>query len=765
MKRTAILGAIATAAIAGGNVFIVIRGYHFTTRYCDLGMPPAKYTETLSSGYPDQPNDGWRPGTSYTVYDETDIKAEAEIDRIALTEWAITSEKKGKWSKAITFWTKYRRLYHLTSGYADERLAVCRMAQHGLPATKAHRLLKGLWPVGKKVSQTSSRPQIRALARFDRLLRDTASPRKLSEEFLSEYHANPNGLFADSCLVMAARLLLCSQSLKPTPDDFRQAESELDTLRKRFPTSHLQPRALGLEARIAFLQGGFFRAVELYRRESAAGVPGNEVGSSLVECGELMHRKDLKAEGFLTQYGSFQLAQIGEGSMWLSSTLSQFKASDAKRFWRRLQSDPLLLSHYLDYRLQSTKPTRDLLSLGQTALNRNPFGSLAATSYARLAEAAYQFHRDAMARTFARRALAEAQEKETRDMANFVLASEAKRAGDLVEAIRLYRAIARSPHPTYLAGGALENLPPIYEAKHRLDIALDLYRELGFSFDVAYLLDVKMTPDQVARYASTHSRDRDVKSLRLAAGYRFMRVGRWQEAAREFRGIRRRERLKMLSFAWADHYEDWFVEPDPLVAVYDLARLDRAVKRAHGPRNRAEAKLDLAAYYYKHRDLLLYNPRLWYGERAEAIQNSWNDPHATDEDRTALYRHHWQHECLARAYELYRDVALAFPNTEMGYHAAYQAGCSEEKLSNLNDYWRWVDSRQHLIQHAVNWLSIASKSKDKALVERAAKYSSVFADEHQEPLDSESRDRHYKSTVEANFTEGSTTRFALSDKP
>jgi len=738
MKRIAFLAALAVSAIAGAHMWLVTEGVHFILSPTDFGTPPSKYAAMVNTDMESQQVNTWRPGTEYVVHSDTDYVAEAAIQQQALIEWAVSAESKGKWPKAIMLWSKYRRLYHLTGGYADEHIAVCEMGRKGLPLQDAQALFKGLWPNGP-LSTTSSDPRVLELVNYDKLIRSRGKARELSNSFLSLYRSSPNGYFAGSCLLMAANELLGSSNDHPTRQDVATAESALNTLQARFPHSRLQIKALGWRARIDYLRGNPIAALAIYRRQLALGIAGEIVGPSIVACGHQLQREDLEAEGFLDMFGSALPEKIGIGAMWFSTVLNQFTDVDAKRFWRRLEDNPSLLRLYLDYRLQFTNHTQDLLALGRRVLAHLASGPNGGEIAARLAEAAFRYKRYGLAQSLAQLALRKSNDHESADLAWFVLAGIAKRRGRLTDATVLYRKIARSPHPTYLAGGALQNLALIEESRGNLFAALDIYRELDFSFDVAYLLDAKMTPDQVAGYIRSHPSDGDLKSLRLAAGFRFMRAGRWREAAAEFGAIDRKVRQKMMLaqgyYTFDDDSEHQLT--DPLLTVYDLAHLDRAVHKAHSPSERAAALFVMGDYYYHNRNLLLYNPRLWHGFRAMAFQGSWNDDVASDTDRSALNRYNWEHECLARAYQIYSTVARAYPRTRIGYRAAYWAGTSLEKLGRMNTYWRWVEVRQRLDNRAARWMLTAAHSPERKLAIKANKYAGEFAEES-DAWDSES---------------------------
>ena len=740
MKRTAFLAILAISALAAGHEWMNLEGVHFNAQRFDLGWPPAKYADWVSTGEAPSPVDMWRPGTIYV-----DSGNEVESDKAhslllgELMSWGFAAEHNGHWAKAVQLWSRYRRLDHDEGGFSDERVQVCYHALHGLPISEVRDLLANMWPRKEEISVKENDPFAVQLTEYNHLLRCCPEPTDISDRYLKLYRSAPNGPFAADSLLESAVYELDAAHGKSSPADLHRAAESLHLFCQRFPTSRLIPRAIGWKARVAYLRGSMSEAVQLYRWQFQHGPPDDSVGPSLVLCGRALTRKDIEAEGALCTYGSLLPAQVAQGSAGLMSVLRRFSSSDARRFWSRLDHDPRLLDLYLDYRLQITGKTHDLLALAQKALDELPSRALSAQSSARLAQVSYEYHRDRLARGLAEYALNKSSSHETSDLARFVLASLEMRSNHLRQAADGYRAIYRSKHPTYLAGGALTNLAWVQERRGDLPHALDLYRELNSAYDVAYLLDVKMTADQVVAYANSHRLDHDLKALRLAAGIRLMRDSRWHEAAIQFRAIDPKVRAKLMQLPDDDPFdhEETAKLRDPLLTLYDLAHLDRAIRKAKSAEQKARAGLEMADYFYNKRDLLLYNPRLWHGNRAAVFQSSWNDLVATNADRASIYRYHWQHECLARAYLLYKAAAQSGASRQLTDHAAYWAGVCEERLANINEFWRWVDGRHHLVGHAAGWLRIASRSAKPALAQKAKKYAEVFTDESEHYSDRE----------------------------
>jgi hypothetical protein len=175
---------------------------------------------------------------------------------------------------------------------------------------------------------------------------------------------------------------------------------------------------------------------------------------------------------------------------------------------------------------------------------------------------------------------------------------------------------------------------------------------------------------------------------------------------------------------------DWFEDAsplqDPLITARDLRRLARAVSAARSDEARARSLFAEAGYYYRHRNLLLYNGSLWNGQRAIAFTFSWNSHVAAPGDERALDEHHWAHECLAQTLLLCNQVVRKYPHSATAPRAAYLGACSAERLANLNEFWRWKNDREDLIGQAAKLMVFAKRSPNAWLAARARKYAGEF---------------------------------------
>jgi hypothetical protein len=142
--------------------------------------------------------------------------------------------------------------------------------------------------------------------------------------------------------------------------------------------------------------------------------------------------------------------------------------------------------------------------------------------------------------------------------------------------------------------------------------------------------------------------------------------------------------------------------------------------------------LNEANYFYNRRNLLLYNGSLWKGERTYNFAYSWNDKAATKADNAAISNHHWAHECLAQTYLLCRKIVESAANLATRTRAAYLGACAGERLSKMNEYWRWKNTQINVLGSSIELMRIAGNSPNKWLAARATKYAGVFQEEQKE---------------------------------
>jgi outer membrane protein assembly factor BamD (BamD/ComL family) len=256
-----------------------------------------------------------------------------------------------------------------------------------------------------------------------------------------------------------------------------------------------------------------------------------------------------------------------------------------------------------------------------------------------------------------------------------------------------------------------------------LDAALEQYLALGYEADVAYFVDVLLTPEQLAAFVERRPRDTRADELLYALGVRLLRAGRYREARAAL------QKVRTTADDSPDHHDDYygderqpedpkyrmrsyFYEEDAsgadggeaadrrdsgvsaawvlrdLKTAEDLERLSLAAERAGGTEAKAEALYQLASYLYEGSNLKFYNPAAWRGMRAEMLGSLDDSRYRSPGEAEAVWRHAREHESPSRALEIYLDIVRRYPDTRAARDAFYTAILCHQRLSGFNAYWR-----------------------------------------------------------------------------
>lgn len=245
-----------------------------------------------------------------------------------------------------------------------------------------------------------------------------------------------------------------------------------------------------------------------------------------------------------------------------------------------------------------------------------------------------------------------------------------------------------------------------------LDAALDQYLVLKYDTDVAYFIDVLMTPEQLAGYIERRPDFERRDEFLYALGVRYMRASRWDEARAAFGRVQATGQVHYLynyrstSDCHAPKGFEYRCNNDPketdsgpgvtarllmrdLRTIDDLQRLEREAARAVGDEAKAEALYQLASYLFESSTLLFYNPIAWQSVRHYRVAELQrrNEFRAPGESQR-LWRDMQEHEPVARALVIYLEVARLYPRTRAARDALYTAAVCHERLSEYNEYWR-----------------------------------------------------------------------------
>lgn len=728
---------VLVGSVAMGHLLLFSRGIHFKyDDYTNFGLPPQREYGgklQLAMGLP-----GWRPGTRDLrgrYYEEDYDWRQEERNRDAADRDAGKIRKyeaSAQYAKALALCRSMARR-GIGDGFLTHKHIEILKAAGGRPVHGLAELLRAT-PYLDSSHLDSRRlkdlvdgaPEIQNFIAYERSGPwSVTDPFGAAESLVSVARQNLHAPGVEASLISSARILLQERPKPPTLGMRNLANRALSLLVTEYPHSRFRWQARSWQARLDVLQGRYPQAISAYRgiaTEAPDETTRLRAQESVALCYAKLGRPIDSAAAYLTRaYMAREkgaLDAVGD----FQRIVNRFRGVHARAFWAKLRDNPALLDQYLDYRRSFTAYTPDLLNTGRTVL---PTAHADALSL--FADYALQLNRYELARTFARTALTRPDGGNGYARATFVLATVAMHDGKRRQAERLYRRVVTRFPQSYLVPGAKENIALLAERRGDLATALDMYRYLKYQPDIAFVVDAKMTPEELASYLRQHPHIPERVVFTYTLGMRYMREERWKEAEQTFRRLTSKERRAQID---SDEDAYWrFEDPlqDPLKTLRDMQRMNAAFRRARTPEGRAEAKLAIADYYYKHRTLLFYSPQLWDGHRMAAIDYSWNSKVARHADAVALARHTYEHETYAHCLAICEDILRRYPKTRASYQAAYRGALAAQRLSNLNNYWRWQEKDQEVSMRMLHLFHVAAGAKDPKLAKDARKYSGVFA--------------------------------------
>lgn len=765
--RLAPIVVLAFAAAAQGSWETKGHSVHFSEFEPDFGEPTAPISVRWNEVY-----DG-RSGYNITEYRDLDGDRGNSLDGLraarianlrrreaAAARLARLAESKGKWAEALRHWRKARKENGPDAAIAQDRIEVFEQWTPKVPIALLKRYLgtrdrersndfARIRMLYQSIENDPRAGFLKAHAAYGVASASEPGGEELYAEVARRYPKSPR---RESALLQAARCVLAERSSSPqenfglgnpsyTPERIRKAKTWLTTLLADYPNSRLKAAALGWLGRAEYLARRNSQAVSLYRRQAAI-VAGDERFRAWQSAA---HCEPDAGKAFVLYLHMLRDADDPDQRYWSYVFLDRVRdglhAAETKEVSRALEADPNLLDPYLEFRLGMTETSKaeraQLAGLAKRVFDRFPNASVRPRLMARLAEIEYRQGRYGPALTWATRGIAGGDGSD--GLAHYMAASCRFRMGDLRGAENGYLDVIRRYPKSHLAKAAREPLALVRERRGDLAGALDLYFEMDYRSDIAYLLDARMTPEQVAAYAKRPEGRNRRNRINLAYGYRLLRVGKFEQAERAFASIPEKLRLRLAKNAspygyspFGDSYqEDLDKFFDPLATARSLGHLTRAAAKAKEGEPKARAMYALASFYRSRRHLLLYNADLWGGTRLYDFGWSWFEGAATPDDDRAAIRHHREHECLMHTYAICREIARKYPKSSMAAPALYRAATSAYTLCEFNDWWRKQGRAILKPQVAVDLMKrLAADYPDHALATNARKYARLWTAEN-----------------------------------
>jgi TolA-binding protein len=257
---------------------------------------------------------------------------------------------------------------------------------------------------------------------------------------------------------------------------------------------------------------------------------------------------------------------------------------------------------------------------------------------------------------------------------------------------------------SHLIEGARRLLAMAAEDAGDWEAALGHYIALRYYDDIAYFIDVLLTPEQLAKFIERHPKleKRDVYMYSL--GLRYLRNGQWERARAIFSSIQpaKCDITRYWSGSGEPRHAKWDYSSleattgvcsewllSDIKTANDLERLERQIEMAQGDEAKAEAMYQFASYQFEGSQLLFYNPAIWGGQRHYLLsaldrENNYRSPN----EAKILYDYMQTHENLARAIPTYQELARLYPNTRAAKDGLYTAAVAHRRLQDYFEYWR-----------------------------------------------------------------------------
>lgn len=379
----------------------------------------------------------------------------------------------------------------------------------------------------------------------------------------------------------------------------------------------------------------------------------------------------------------------------------------------RIRNEEIEKEWQKDRASTSRKELARTLEFSKRLIARYPNLAVGGAFALRAAQASEELDDNRAAVNFSQRALQSRIGGDQRAEALWTLGVAEHRLKHLDNARKSFTTLLREYPKGRLTEGARRILAMIAEDAGDIDSALEQYIALDYDIDVAYFVDILMTPEQLAGFIQRHPESPKHNDFTYALGVRYLRANRWDEARTTFAQVRTTTGARGYNMYCSTcncqgdvttncddpKTGDYDEDNNPVITprlvmrdvqtANDLAALKRAVDQASGDEAKAEALYQYASYQYEASSLLFYNPL--------ASPGYWNLGQLAGEGRyrvlnesQILWNSTQEHDRLARALNIYLDVAARFPSTRAARDSLYTAAVCHERLSNYNPYWRQI---------------------------------------------------------------------------
>ena len=492
-------------------------------------------------------------------------------------------------------------------------------------------------------------------------------------------------------------------------ESWHRAFTGFERLMREYPKGRYYSDARGWLGHLALLAGDRAGAlVEYYRLLSETNESGRV--EALFSLGLERHRAD-----------DHDMERVEKALEHEPAAALAYAYHNIYNYTFRSESEVWFYEGYQEPEPDSERTNHERHELERTAsfatrmMNRFPSSAVGAAFIVRVAEADHELDKDADASRLARRALAAGAKADIRAEALWIAgASEFRRHQYSTARQALKTLIAENPNDRYTEG-ARRQLAMLEEDSGNIEGALDQYLALDYRCDVAYFVDVLMTPEQLSAFIERRPTLKHRDEMLYGLGIRYLRERRWKDARGTFATIRTlghnvddryfekrynyeaQESLKNESPKTRDFdtnirgVRPQWIEQDVRTAN-ELERLEREVEAAPADERKAEALYQVASHQFE-RSLLFYNPLAWQGGRHDLLydldqRGAFREPNESQ----VLFDYMQKHDMASNSLPIFLEVVRRFPNTRAARDALYSAAVCHERLADYNEYWREVYS-------------------------------------------------------------------------
>ncbi len=723
---------------------------HFNSGQPDFGTPPRRGVVSFRGELSDRQEttetyEGTAPDTELSEDRDRQASEKRTQARTAKLAAGLKAESTGQWAEAQRLYESAAKADGWTGGLRDRVEILTRLAKLSAPLPPAFAGL--LQDYFQRVPLTDAPSAPNAAANLEKIaanteadwLREHAAYQAASAvaaagdnlQAVARYQALlknfPGGAKRQDALIMLARTALLSDD--PAKRDVKAGEAALKQLTAEFPKSRYRNSVPGLRARILYVEANYPAAATAYLKlqdaDSLELVRRKLTGSPKGATDAPLLAIYLKRLAGAKTWKDYAIALVS-----IDRTRKRMSAASSSDFAAAVQRQTELAASYIYYRLYHTRNTsadlKNLTRLADTFAARDGNGGakLSPLVRVRLAEIYYQRRMYDRALQWAGPVIA----VNVLDRALFVRGAAKQKMGKNDAAISDFNALlARCPN-SFLRRAARENLAILDEAAGLRAAALDQYFALDYQLDIAFLLDIRMTPREIESYLAARPKSPQKDLLAYTLGMRYLCDERWNESEK---WLKRVAPAKYAAYQKSlDDFSFDTKSPAPLDALKDLRGLYQAISDAGGDDERAAALYAYASYYSTHGTLLLYNVALWQGTRTGAFQFWQNDRQTTPEDRAAIRNHMISREVYSRSRRICLELARRYPKSPVAPAAVYRAAAACRRLARFNSWWTAENKRHNYWDEATLLMNRVADSYPKSpQAKNARKYAAVFQKE------------------------------------